>query len=355
MDFLRECATALDSGVSAAEILARMRLRYTTVRSINVHTCLVRQLCAPSPAYVAAKNALLESEEDEETRARLAAALANGGKTADADIRERLATLPHRLCDNVYALRVTRDEMYECKRLATRGAMKKNCTRRSVDGRALLSEARALVAHPEAAPPGVLDLSMALMIVTGRRTCESLNGRSTFASARGEEGEEGEEETPPVAEYAARFGGQAKRRASGGEDDVYEIPLLAPLAQVARAVRELRRRQRGRDKEEVELTNRAASRRYQSELRKRLQAKGGAWDAVGCVHDLRGIYACMCLRLFKWPPEYSEAYVAMSILGHRGLHESLVYTPFFLGDDFGAEKALGVGCKLRPPPLDAEA
>ena len=37
----------------------------------------------------------------------------------------------------------------------------------------------------------------------------------------------------------------------------------------------------------------------------------------------------------------SDAYAAMSVLGHRSVHESLVYTPFHLGDDFGDEPPLG--------------
>ena len=54
----------------------------------------------------------------------------------------------------------------------------------------------------------------------------------------------------------------------------------------------------------------------------------------------------MALRLFDWG-DYSQAYVTMCILGHAGLHESLVYTPFCLGEDFemasGATAPLGRG------------
>ena len=324
MEFLRRCAARLDEGESAETVLRDMRTRYTTSRSLNVHTCRVRRMCAPTPAYTAACARLLEEAESEEMRTRIEKAI-EGAATPDAVVRDRLATLPHRLPENVYALRVTRAEVRECKRLTTRGAMQKNCTRRCVNGRALLADARFLVAHPEEAPSGVagvLDLALALMLVTGRRTCETLNMRSTLE----------EEDT-----HAARFGGQAKRR--GGPGEAYTISLLAPFADVARALDELRRRQGHRD----DVSNRATSRRYQSALRQRLLRKSGAWTAVGCVHDLRGIYACMALRLFRWPSEYSEAFLAMSLLGHRGLHESLVYTPFYLGEDFADEPLLGSG------------
>ena len=64
-----------------------------------------------------------------------------------------------------------------------------------------------------------------------------------------------------------------------------------------------------------------------SELFSRHMATVAPWsDANARVHALRGVYTCMCLRLFDWA-SMSDAYVAMCILGHSGLTESLVYTP----------------------------
>jgi hypothetical protein len=65
------------------------------------------------------------------------------------------------------------------------------------------------------------------------------------------------------------------------------------------------------------------------------------WKQSGRVHALRGVYTCMALRLFDW--QASDAHVAMSILGHAGLHESLVYTTFSLGASFADEQRLGDG------------
>jgi integrase len=336
MDFLRRCAARLDAGEPASAVLADMRARYTTPRCLSVKTCLVRQMCAPTPEYVAARDALLAAEGEEEARQRLEAALA-AGKSDDAETAAKLRTLPHRLPENAYALRVTRDEVRACKRLATSGTLRKNCMRRCVDGRGLLRDARALVAHPEAAS-SLLDLALALLLVTGRRTCEVLNLRSSFA-----EDDDGQK-------YAMRFDGQAKRR---GTAEAYVVPLLAPLDDVVHALGVLRARQCG----DVDATwcNDRVSRKYQSALRQRMKARGGAWATVGRVHDLRGVYACMALKLFAWPAEYSEALLAMSFLGHRGLHESLTYTPFFLGADFAEEAPLGEGRFTPPHFLAAEA
>lgn len=326
MEFRRACAEALDAGAPAEEVLARMRKRYTTPRSLHVQTCLVRQLCAPAPAYAAARDALLaevqqqqqEEEDHQDLLPRLVRSLA-AGRACDPEVRALLAALPHRLPPNVYALRATRAEVREVKRLSARGAVEKNRTRRRVDGRALLAAARAGIAESKQDP---IDLALALMLLTGRRTCEILNGASTFAIE---------------GEHALRFGGQAKRRGGGGAD--YVIPTLAPAARVAEAWHALRALQG-----QAVLSNEATSRRYQGTLSRRVAA---AWPQVGCAHGMRGVYACMALRLFDWG-DAADAYVAMGILGHRGLHESLVYTPFHLGDAFADEPRLG---SFTPPPL----
>lgn len=324
MEFLKACAASLDEGTPAETVMSWMRERYTTVRCLNVKTCLVRQLCNPSPEYVVARDALLVREEDPEARGRLEDACLSG-RSNDPDIKAKLFTLPHRLPDNVYALRVTRSEMRECKKLASSGKLEKNRHRRRVDGRALLTEARATVS--DASSHSVIDLAMALMLVTGRRTCEVLNGRSCL-----------EREDAHVI----RFGGQAKRR-GGASSESYLVPTLAHADKVLAALAVLRDKQH-----HAQLTNRETSRRYQSALSHRLVQKGGAWAGVGCIHGLRGVYACMALRLLRWEGDESDAFVTMCILGHRDLHESLVYTPFHLGDDFGDEPSLGIG-KLTPP------
>ena len=59
------------------------------------------------------------------------------------------------------------------------------------------------------------------------------------------------------------------------------------------------------------------------------------------MDGLHGIYTCMALRLFDRHDDSSDAYAAMSILGHSGLYESLVYTTYHIGDDFTQEESLG--------------
>lgn len=282
MDFLRECAAALDGGEAGEEVLRRLRERYRTAACLSSKASVVRSLCG------------------------------------DPEAARRL--------------RVPRETMLECKRASAHAAKRKNFTMLCVDGRALLREARGAVADPDGAP--LASLVFALTLLTGRRTCEVLSHRSRFLPAA----------TPP---HACSFEGQAKRRGDAGG---YVIPLLVPDARVvARAHARLLERVTSRDREG--LTHRQAlSRSYQSWLRRSLLAHA-VYAQVRGVHALRGVYACICPRLFAWDRPYSPAYITMHVLGHTSLHESLVYTTYHLGDGFGAEPALGPMSLPDPPSL----
>ena len=309
MEFLEACAARLDAGEAGESVLADMRARFRTVRCLNVKTCLVRQMCTPTEEYRRA----CEARVAEERRAR--------GEEAARDVERRLAggrvrgrlarDLPPRLSENARKVCVTRAESLECKRMAADRAVQKNRACRRISGRTLLRKARAGLATAET----VADLALCLLLLTGRRTCEVLNGRTDVCAH---------------ADYALLFRGQAKRH---GMDEGYVVPVLAPATDVVAALARLRRMQ-----SHGPLANDECSRRYQSLLSRRLKA---TWSECGCVHALRGVYVRMALRLFDW--EGSDAFVAMCILGHRGLVESLVYTPFRLEDDFVEEPRLGRG------------
>ena len=263
----------------------------------------------------------------------------NARPVAGSRLSALMYRLPHRLPSNVYSLRVTHDEVKECKRLSVRQALVKNRTRVVVDGRSLLESARADVARPHATR-NLATLALSLMLLTGRRTCEILNGHSTFLCE---------------TEYSLRFTGQAKKRTLADEEEEdeeddgaaaassthsYSIPTLAPAPLILSALNELRRCQG-----HVVRTNRATSLKYQAWVGQVLRDRGEPWTACGHAHALRGLYACMAVQLFDWGTA-SDAYITMSILGHAGLQESLVYTTYSLGPAFRSEPMLGKGPEL---------
>lgn len=324
MQFLRECAKRLDEGESGESVLEDMRLRYTTLRCLDVKACLVRKLC---------------TNRDDDGN----------------------------LASNARALCLPREQKRECKRLARTSALRKNREALKVDGRRLLAAAREgveSVLGGEALPS--LSLVLSLMLLTGRRTCEVVNAKEGDFRCAGE--------------HVVLFRGQAKRRrrvrpkAEGGveeeegenkrgrEEEVggerggaeeYAIPVLHPAERVLAALA------RARDflspPKEVEGVSRhqMASQKYQSNLRKSLLAHP-VFSQVGRVHSLRGVYAKMAYALFDWDGDYSEAYVVMAILGHAGIQESLVYTPYHVGTDLSREPRLG-RIALPPPFPEGEA
>jgi hypothetical protein len=315
MNFLHECASRLNDGVSAQDVLSDMRLRYKTVRCLNVKTCLVRGMCKPSRAYTEALDALCVAHPDD--RDDIAQ-----GRSTKTDIKEAIMRLPPKWNENVLQLKPTRTQMKECKRLGAQSVVRKNKKRVRVHGRKLLATARCALS--DAGKNGLVELAFALMLVTGRRTCEILNGRSCFKK---------------VGDYAVSFCGVAKRR---GYAPTIIIPVLAPANVVCSAIDVLRELQKN-----ITLSNMRVSTRYQSLLCRNLVNKQ-PWNQCVKVHGLRGIYACMALQLFRWEDDASDAYVAMCILGHTGLHESLAYTTYHLGEDFVCETRLGLG-KFTPP------
>ena len=324
MEFLKQCATRLDSGEDALDVMADLRVRYRTTQCVNVKSCLVRGMCTPQPAYVAACTSLMDAHPELRPRWDETACVfvrREGGDDRD----ELLRTLPPRVGENVRRFTVTRNEMRACKRASVRNAISKNRFSEYVDGRTLLAHARAVLRDPSVRVP---ELALALMLTTGRRSCEILNGCSTCV---------------PHAEYAMRFYGQAKKR---GRVCEYIIPVLAPPMDIVHGLEQLRALQA-----HAILPNHETSRRYQSLLARYVHAHA-PWSECRRAHSVRGVYACMAWRLFDWG-RYSNAFVVMCVLGHTGLTESLVYTPFDLGAAFADEPSLGVGYLTDASPTVA--
>ena len=198
-----------------------------------------------------------------------------------------------------------------------------------VDGRALLTHARSVVRDPTRCTGGIPELALSLCLVTGRRECELLNGQSVLT---------------PHTTYSLVFHGQAKKRDEGVvQRDERVIPCLTPSWEIVRCVTHLRARQK-----HVILDDTKASRRYQSYLSRHMHGVS-PWCETGThVHSLRGIYTCMCHALFDWGL-HTDAFVAMCILGHTSLTESLVYTTFGIGNAFRIEEPqLGTGHLTHP-------
>lgn len=338
MKFLEQCAANIDAGVPAEVVMHEMRERFTTMTCLNSKLSLVRSMCRPTEEYSNAVTAALATVDDENVKRRVKSIAMTGGRlhASDADeVCTIVRSLPPRLSQNARAMRLSRNEIRACKRSQVTHRIEKNKVRTLVDGRILLSHARSVVRDPTTCTGGIPELTLSLCLVTGRRECELLNGQSVFT---------------PHTTYSLVFQGQAKKRDNGVvQRDERIIPCLAPSEEILRCVTHLRDRQK-----HVILQNTAASRRYQSYLSRHMRGVRPWCDTRTHVHSLRGIYTCMCHSLLDWGL-HTDAFVAMCILGHTSLEESLVYTTFAIGDTFRTEEPrLGMGYLTPPPPARQE-
>jgi hypothetical protein len=338
MKFLAQCAANIDAGVPADVVMHEMRERFTTLTCLNSKCSIVRSMCRPTEEYSHALTSALATVDDENVRRRVESIAMTGGRLHASDADEVcviVRSLPPRLPENARALRLSRYEIRACKRSQVTHRIEKNKVRTLVDGRILLAHARSVVCDPTRCKGGIPELTLSLSLVTGRRECELLNGRSVFT---------------PHTTHSLVFQGQAKKRDEGMvQRDERIIPCLSPSQEVVHCFAHLRARQR-----HVLLDNEAASRRYQSYLSRHMHT-ASPWRETGThAHSLRGIYTCMCHALFDWGL-HTDAYIAMCILGHTSLEESLVYTTFAIGGAFRVEEPpLGMGYLTSPPPYRQE-
>ena len=319
MEFLQSCARRLNDGEDGAAVMDDMKTRYTTTGSLNSKMSIVRSMIRPTAAFEAAVRARLEGEPEETIVKAL-----KGGRHPKLARDHDAATdrLPSRWPESVWTFRIGRAEIKTHKKNACRARIQKNAQRLQVNGRQLLSECRSVIDAAERACPA--KLALALMLVTGRRMCEILNGCSRFV--------------PCEAPFRVSFAGQAKQRVDGHN---YVIPVLHDVESISAALRIVASRfPPAFDPHDDQRTkNRKTSRAYQSRLSRTLHG-----DAVlaqtGRPHALRGAYACMCASLFVWENDPAPAYVTMFVLGHKSIEESLVYTTYNLGTDFACEPML---------------
>ena len=156
-------------------------------------------------------------------------------------------------------------------------------------------------------------LALPLLLLSGRRTTELLNGKSTFLP------------TPRLT--AALFIGQIKKR---GESAPYEIPLLCDYNTFAFALGVLRAKQ-GYSL----LDPKACNVRYASILN---ETTSRIFPMSEKAHSLRSMYAAYVYHLYDHTTTFNE--VTMRILGHETLSVSLSYNNVVL-HGAGDEGVLG--------------
>ena len=206
------------------------------------------------------------------------------------------------LPQNVAALKLSHQELISLKRKREDTLISKQEALLHVHNATTWLQCAIIAARISTPDMSFPRLALPLLLLSGRRTSEILNGKSSFES------------TGPTT---CLFKGQIKKR---GNDAPYEIPLLCDFATFTHAVNVLRLKQGGEVFEPEACTN-----RYSHMLKEEISQ---LFSFATHVHELRAVYAAMAFHLYQCNTTFNRA--AMRILGHEKLDVSLSYNAVML-------------------------
>lgn len=304
----------LDGDISAETAKAELSTAYASLNTVRAKLTTMRQLIMDKSPPVDA-GALLHTRDvdPEEVRAfctatrkeQLATQRQHARhRTWGARAEEALASLEI-VPACMAGLALTRQEAMQVQRASEAQVLNANCNPFVIEHTdVLLAQIEERMRAARVDDP-LAELTVPLLLATGRRTVEIMNGVSTFAPVEGEK-------------YHCTFDGQRKKR----DAKPYIIPLLVPYDVVRHAIDVLRTKQK-----HARLTERQSKDRYQSSLRKGL-LKMIAQERLALpritVHTCRKIYTACVGKLFDSP--YTHNATAMSVCGHATIKDSLAYS-----------------------------
>ena len=229
------------------------------------------------------------------------------------------------LPDNVYSFKLTHDESVELK--VERGEKRERDSSVIVEvdyANALLREVKYILENASDETPWTT-LCVCLLIASGRRTIEILNGQSMFS--------------PSVGKHFCVFEGQAKKRFGPDSHSIpFEIPLLVEFDVFIHGYNALQS-QFGDvnvilDHDQLVAHNKLIHDKYQSTLGHAMTkgnvlqhlpvAKSNDSDNVS-PHSLRKIYLSIVDELYRKQWRIAQTQMAKRVLGHEDTMESLPY------------------------------
>ena len=319
MDMIETVATQLLNGATAEDAIAALKRTYTTEGSLSnamsrVRACILDRNQPP----VEYDPSELQGFASPEIEAFLCLPMREQYRTQrehrvrsswGSEAEQALACLVV-LPKSLDGFRLQKAETLNLKRQREGSLLTKNDNLLTFDLQKLIETCTAMLetASPTHTFPRLI---LPLLIVSGRRFGEMVNGRSTFA--------------PTTHPYYTLFSGQLKKRC---HQPPYQIPLLVPYSTFAQGLLALRQKQNGTV---THLTNAKATSRYLPNVQRELEA-GGLLPSTSHVHDCRSVYVAAVVELFV--PTVTLPRVAMRILGHDTLLDSLSYS---------SAKAINVG------------
>jgi hypothetical protein len=307
----RACAM-LDQGADGEAVMSMLRAKCPTVGALS--NCISRiraaQLADASVPRHVVETMAPYAEDEAGVHAFLSLPLVQMTRvqrehtydpTWSAGAEAALASL-RLLPDNLRALKLSPSELVSLKRTRDGALVRKQESLLHVHHAGEWLQYAVALANESAVEMSFARLSLPLLLLTGRRTTEILNGKSTFA--------------PTPRPTTCLFTGAIKKR--GAASPPFEIPLLCEYEVLARALHVLRAKQGGEQLEPAACNNR---------YHRRLNGVG-LFPFVSHVHQLRAVYAAFAYRLYACDVTFNRA--AMQMLGHEKLEVSLSYNAVVL-------------------------
>lgn len=202
---------------------------------------------------------------------------------------------------NFAAFRLCTEDSEKCKQLSEEAQIRKNDNVFVIDNADNIL--RNVVYNLENyANISVTLLACCLMIVSGRRLGEIMNGRSEFLKCES---------------TVVQFRGQLKKR---NDFDGYRVPLLTKSCVFLNAFAHLRSKQKKVHPNFAEWSNDHVTSKYQGNLTRQLHT---SYPMFQHLHVFRSFYISAVYEMYE--TDITFARCAMLCLGHDSLKESLAY------------------------------
>ena len=326
MSTLETAVQMIRNGTPGEEVMTMLREKCSTVKAMScvitrIRAALMEQLPIPDcdaallpfadePGVASFLQLPLSERVRIQREHRSLPTWSDGAETALASLQ----LLPQ----NLAMVKLTQPELVQLARKREAGLIKKQETLLHVPRAGEWLKYAIALARQSTPDMSFARLALPLLLLSGRRSTEILNGKSAFV--------------PTVRETTVVFTGAIKKR---GAATSWEIPLLCDYATFANALSVLRQKQGY-----AQCSPSVCNNRYQKNLN---AAVSTLFPWAASAHQLRSVYASCMYHLYSCDTTFNLA--AMRALGHEALTVSLSYNATVLHD----MDAWPVGC-LGPLP-----
>jgi integrase len=329
---IQQAAQALIDGTDGAAVMAELSKTHRTLGSLNTAMSLVRAEVMSRghlPSYddselrKHADNPEVVAFLDAPLKDQVAIQRAHAYRPTWSEGAEAALACLDLLPESMASFRLTNEQNLELKQAHDAALVSRNERVVTIsDAEKMLKRARELLATAKTTDT-FAKLVLPLALCTGRRMSELLGGHARFDRT----------DDP----HFVLFSGQVKKR---GKAAPYKIPILCDVDTLHHAYGVLRQKQAEKGVTTL-LTPKEVKRKYHGQLQ--YYVKDGrtlphlpTWCHF---HDLRACYASYVFECFHVPTTFQR--MAMAILGHESIHESLSYGHVRLQNATGLRGALG--------------